>query len=410
MAGVNLYNAGNVSNLFSSLGTSSNNNSSSNNPLGINLMDYSSIQNGSYGKLMKAYYNMDEIGNDTKVNSKNDTNDTDQTLKEIKEATGDLKESSKALYSNKSLFEKNKDGEYDMEAIYDKVNTFIEDYNATIKSVGSAETESLAKAGANIVNATDAYKDMLKEIGISVNGSDYTLSIDKEKFMESKISTLKSMFSGVGSMAYQIGAKASRIEGIVSEKLPSRMTLGASSSSSSATSVSKDSASTIAKVKEDAENLTETSTKLYKNRSLFRENADGTYKTEEILEEVSSFIKDYNNLVISGENSKSSNIQNAITTMTNVTKEQEEKLSEIGITIDKEDKTLVLNQDTFKKADMSKVEDLFSGSGSLAYQVSVKSAMVENQAEKESARANTYSQNATYANNYNTGSIFNGMI
>ena len=57
--------------------------------------------------------------------------------------------------------------------------------NDMIGSVGSAETESIAKAGASIVNNTSNNIDMLSKLGISVSGADYTLSIDKEKFLKS---------------------------------------------------------------------------------------------------------------------------------------------------------------------------------------------------------------------------------
>ena len=67
------------------------------------------------------------------------------------------------MYSSKSLFTKKADGEYDMEAIYEKVNTFIEDYNSLVGSVGSAETDSSAKAGASLVNNTSNNVDMLSK-------------------------------------------------------------------------------------------------------------------------------------------------------------------------------------------------------------------------------------------------------
>ena len=52
---------------------------------------------------------------------------------------------------------------------------------------------------------------MLSKLGISVSGADFSLSIDKEKFMKANISDVKTMFSGVGSFAYQVGSKASRV-------------------------------------------------------------------------------------------------------------------------------------------------------------------------------------------------------
>lgn len=404
MATINGYDSNSISALFSSVNTSTNSNSTMNGLYGINVSDYASIKNGSYGKLMKAYYDIGD-SDTTKTESKNDTDDTDQTLVSIKTSTADLKKSALGLYSSKSLFEKKEDGKYDMEAIYDKVDAFIEDYNSVIAGVGSAETSSIAKAGASLVNAVSENKAMLEKMGITIN-SDYSLSIDKTKFMESKISDVKSMFGGVGSFAYQVGAKASRIYNMVEDKVGNYV----SGKTSSSSSTSKDTANTIAKVQEKANDLNSIGIDLYKNTSLFKTNYSGKYDTDAIVEEIGGFIEAYNDLMISAEKSESTGITNAIKTLTNLVKDNEKALKELGITIDKDDNTLVLDKDTFEKADMYDAKKLFSGTGSFTYQVSVQAAMVATQAETEAAKANTYTDSATYSNNYNTGTIYTGTI
>ncbi len=410
MSTINSFDSSSMSTLLSSLGTSSSSSSSSSNGLlGINLSDYASIQNGSYGKLMKSYYNLDETNEKKATNSKNDTDDTDATIKSIKNSTKELKESAQEIYSDKSLFEKDANGEYDMESIYEKVSAFIDDYNSTVESVGSAETDSIAKAGANMVNATINHVDMLAKIGISVSGSDYTLSIDKEDFMNANIADVKSMFSGVGSFAYQVGAKASRIYSMVEDKVSGIGTYSTSKSETS-NSTSKDTANTIAKIKDRADDLVSTGTDLYKNRDLFDKDLDGGYDTDEIVEEISAFIKDYNDLIIGTENTKSSGIASAITTLKGITDAYSKNLSSLGITIDKEDGTLNFDEDSFLNADMKDAKSLFIGTGSFAYQVTVKASMVANQAETEANKSNTYTDTATYSNNYNTGSIFSGTV
>jgi len=404
------FDSNSIGNLFSSLGTNTTGSSSTySGNLGINLADYASIKNGSYSKLMKSYYELDEKKDVKESNSKNDTDDSDATIKGIKSSTKELKESAQALYSSKSLFEKDANGEYDMEAIYEKVNAFIEDYNSVVESVGSAETESIAKAGANIVNATTNNIDMLAKLGIKVSGSDFTLSIDKEDFMKSNIADVKSMFSGVGSFAYQVGAKASRIYSMVEDKVSGIGTYSTSKNDTSS-STSKDTANTIAKVKDRADDLVSTGTDLYKNRSLFDKNLDGDYDTDEIVEEISAFIKDYNDLIIGTENTKSSGIASAIKTLKGITDAYDKELAALGITIDKDDDTLKFDEDSFLNADMKDAKSLFIGTGSLAYQITAKAAMVANQAETEAAKSNTYTDNATFSNNHNTGSIFNGTV
>ena len=59
---------------------------------------------------------------------------------------------------------------------------------------------------------------------------------------------------------------------------------------------------------------------------------------------------------------------------------------------------------------MKSAKNLFIGTGSFAYQVTSKASMVANQAETEANKANTYTDNATFGNNYNAGSIFDGTI
>lgn len=407
MSTINGYDSNSISSLFSSLGNSNSNTSSSNGVYGINLSDYASIKNGSYGKLMKSYYALDDEPVKDKK-SKNDTDDTDATIRSIKTAADDLKDSAAALYSSKSLFVKDENGEYDMEAIYEKVNAFIEDYNSMIGSVGSAETESIAKAGGNIVNATSNNIDMLSKLGITVSGADYTLSIDKEKFMKSDISNVKSMFSGVGSFAYQVGAKASRIYSMVEDKVSGSGYKSSRPDTSSSTS--KDTANTIAKIKDRAEDLVSTGTDLYKNRSLFDKAYNGDYDTEEIVEEIAAFIKDYNDLVISAEDTKSSGIESAMKTLENITDAYKKDLTAIGITVDKEDGTLIFDEKSFLNSDMKAAKNLFVGTGSFAYQVTLKASMVANQAETEANKANTYTDTATYSNNYNTGTIFSDIV
>jgi len=407
MSTINGYDSNSISSLFSSLGTT-NTNSSSGGIMGINLNDYASIKNGSYGKLVKSYYALDEEASTKDKKSKNDTDDTDATIRSIKSASDDLKDSAAALYSAKGLFAKDANGEYDMEALYEKVSKFVEDYNSTIEAVGSAETESIANAGASLVNNTSNNIDMLSKLGISVSGADFTLSIDKEKFMKSNIADVKSMFSGVGSFAYQVGAKASRIYNMVEDKVSGSGYK--SSRPDSTSSTSKDTANTIAKIKDRADDFVATGTDLYKNRKLFDKDYNGEYDTNEIVEEISAFIKDYNDLVISAENTKSSGIESAMKTLEGITDAYKKDLANVGITVDKEDGTLKFDEESFLKSDMKDAKSLFVGTGSFAYQATLKATMVANQAETEANKANTYTDEATFGNNHNTGSIFDGII
>jgi flagellar capping protein FliD len=115
-------------------------------------------------------------------------------------------------------------------------------------------------------------------------------------------------------------------------------------------------------------------------------------------------------LIIGAENTKSSGIESAMKTLEGITDAYKKDLTGIGITVDKEDGTLIFDEDSFLKADMKAAKELFVGTGSFAYHVTAKASMVVNQAETEANKANTYTDNATFGNNHNTGSIFDGII
>lgn len=210
--------------LFSGLGGSSSAVSGSN-----FLADYASIKNGSYGKLMKAYYS--ETGNAKdlvrKTNARTDTStskDSTQDLAKIQEATDALKESADALLSSgkqsvfaqKDITVTDKDGVsttqkgYDTDAIYKAVNRFVTDYNAVVKSTEDSNTNSIANRSKGLITATTANSKLLAKVGITVN-SDYSLSLNEDTFKKADMNSVKSLFSGAGSYAYRTSAQASLI-------------------------------------------------------------------------------------------------------------------------------------------------------------------------------------------------------
>ncbi len=194
--------------LFSGLGGSS---GSSN----LNfLSDYASIKNGSYGKLMKAYYTEGQSKNsDTKGASKKETLDQTKTkaYAGVQSSTDSLKEVADVLYSSKSLFEKKAgDGknEYDTDAIYKAVDDFVKSYNSVIDSVNKVDDKTVVNKAVSMTNAAISNSKLLNKIGITLN-EDSTLSIDKEAFKKADMSTAKALFKGPGSFGYTASAQAS---------------------------------------------------------------------------------------------------------------------------------------------------------------------------------------------------------
>lgn len=219
--------------LFSSLSSSSSSSSSLGN---LNfLSDYYSIKNGSYGKLLKAYYN--KVGNDSTSTSETDSEtkssqlstslsqDSAKTLTAIDQSADQLKESadtlinkgSDSLFKEKEVTTTNEDGtttttsEYDMEAIYSAVSDFVNNYNSLIDNVNKSDATSVQNAASNMTNITSLYSKTLEQVGITV-GTDNKLTLDEETFKAADMSKIKSVFNESPSFAYSISSQASFID------------------------------------------------------------------------------------------------------------------------------------------------------------------------------------------------------
>lgn len=219
--GINIQPKNDFSFMFSSLGSGAANVGGSN-----FLSDYASIKNGSYAKLMKAYYAKDGANDTVKNITRNNSTskDSSKELSKVQSATDNLKDSADALMAtgSKSLFQlkdittKDENGVettvkgYDTEAIYKAVNQFVNDYNSVIQSADDMKSTSIQTRLQSMVTATSVNGKMLGKMGISIN-KDNTLSINKEQFQKADMNTVKSLFNGSGSYSYRVSAQASMI-------------------------------------------------------------------------------------------------------------------------------------------------------------------------------------------------------
>lgn len=184
------------------------------------LSDYSTIKSGSYYKLMKAYYG----GNSTAkslVNSSTTTTASDKiNAVSVRDKAAALNESATNLLvtGSKSLFNKttvkdangNETQDYDMKSIYKSVSSFVDNYNSLISSEVDSNNSSVLTSSASMIGSTKANSTLLNSIGITIK-SDNTLSIDEDEFKTADVSTVKSLFNGVGSYAYGIASNSSQI-------------------------------------------------------------------------------------------------------------------------------------------------------------------------------------------------------
>lgn len=175
------------------------------------MTDYAGIKNGSYGKLLKAYYSetpKDEIKSLAKnTHDKTVSTQEKKTLTKVMSATDSLKDSADKLLAtgNKSVFGKE---DTNKEAVYSAVSDFVKNYNSTMNAASESGTSSVVNRAGSMANNTTVNSKMLSAVGITIN-SDRTLSLNKDTFMEADMNKVKGLFQGNGSYGYQTSAQAS---------------------------------------------------------------------------------------------------------------------------------------------------------------------------------------------------------
>ena len=220
---INIQAKTNYSFLFSGMSSAASNAASGN-----WLSDYASIKNGSYAKLMKAYYGKDNNASKTAastITKKDTATDTaKKALAKVETATDALKESADTLlatgkndlFAQKDITTKDENGVeittkgYDTNAIYNAVNSFVKDYNSVMSAVDDVSDSSVNNRTESMANTTLANSRQLAKIGITMK-NDGTLSLDKDTFMKADMSTVKSLFQGNGSYGYRVSAQSSMI-------------------------------------------------------------------------------------------------------------------------------------------------------------------------------------------------------
>lgn len=190
------------------------------------LSDYASIKNGSYGKLMKAYYGSNANSSvKSMASSSTAARDDSKTIASIQSKAGDLKSAaedllktgSDSLFTQKDIEKTAEDGTkttekgYDTDGIYKAVSKFVDSYNAAIKSASDSNNQSIVNAARNMVNETAANAKLLSKVGISM-GLDGKLSVDEAAFKKADMKTVENLFGSKGSYAYGVQARASYME------------------------------------------------------------------------------------------------------------------------------------------------------------------------------------------------------
>lgn len=162
------------------------------------LTDYASIKNGSYGKMLKAYYQKQEEADETSSVSEKEKKDTKTTT-----SASDCYKSAEKLNTEEYTTE-------NMDSLYKSVSSFVENYNSMIKSASNSDISNVRKQADWLNDTTYANFKLLSTAGITMN-TDRTLSLNEDTFKKANVTTLKSLFSGTGSFADKVSAKASKL-------------------------------------------------------------------------------------------------------------------------------------------------------------------------------------------------------
>ena len=167
----------------------------------FSLGDYAAIKNGSYKKLLKAYYAKQDaeksaISNESMKNS---------SL--VKSSADALKKSANAL-NNEALWEKKED--YDWDAITKAVKSFVDDYNSLVKLAGNSDSKDVLRNAVWMTGMTESNDNLLSKAGITV-GKGNQMELNEDILKKADISTLKTLFTGHNSLADKIATKANSI-------------------------------------------------------------------------------------------------------------------------------------------------------------------------------------------------------
>lgn len=191
--------------------------SANNNVLG----DYAMIKNGTYKKLLNAYYTK-KSGESTDETEESKEKKSEKTkLMQTKSQAEALKSAADDLKSGK-IFEEitDEDGKvtYNTEEIAKKVKSFVSAYNDMLDASSEVDTKSVLRKTLWMIGNTKSNSTLLDKVGISI-GKDNKLSVDEEKLKKADISSLKVLFSGKGSLADKVSSKASEIGNLANSAL-----------------------------------------------------------------------------------------------------------------------------------------------------------------------------------------------
>ena len=366
------------------------------------ISDYASIKNGSYGKLMKAYYGSSQSSSvsaastSSSSSAKSSTsNMLDRILEEKRnpKVSKDTQEANANLTSglsnlNTSLSTLRKDSTYTdttngksaADKVVSAVKAYVSDYNDVVSAAKGSTLTSKTAYVANMMSSTAANADKLAEIGITVN-SNGTIDLDESTLKKAGVDKVQELFSASNVTSYG-SAVASRVQFAGS-------TSGTDAASSS-TETSSAAASSAASLKADGKALASDS--LYEKVKDKDGKETGKYDVDKIFATAKSFVSNYNSMFDTAESSSNSGVLANLSYIREKTASNADVLKQFGINVNAKGR-MTIDEDTFKNSDMSKVQKFFQNYGS---SVASNASLVDYYMTTQANAANGYTSDGGY--------------
>ena len=360
-----------------------------------------SIKNGTYKRLLNSYF--DTVGGSSdKTSSTRRSRGSDiidkllkekmypTVSKETKEANSNLTSGLNSLQSSVSALQKDstyedtENGTTAADKVVSAVKSYVTSYNDVVTASKSSTLSNKTAYVANMMSTTSKFSKELSEIGVSLK-QDGTLQLDETKLKAADISKVQKLFSSDNIQSYG-STIASRV----------KFAGGGSSTSTNKTDNKTDTDTDTKKPVSTGAAGLKTDGEALASSDLFAKikDKDGneTYNVEKIFATAKSFVSNYNKMFDNAESSSNSGVISNLAYIRERTKNNSKALEEFGISVDKKGR-MKLDEDTFKKADMSKVQDFFKDYGSY---VASNASRVDYYMNTNANAANGYTSRASY--------------
>ncbi len=372
------------------------------------LSDYASLKNGSYGKLMKTYYNKvqnssaeessSSSSNSSKSSSKSSVLDKiidaqmhPKVSKDVQEANANLvtglsnmRSSVSALQSDKTYTD-TANGQSAASKVVSAMKDYVADYNNVVNAArGSTMTNKTAYV-ANMMSSTAANADKLSEIGVTINSSGL-LQVNEEKLKSADLSKVQELFSANDIMSYG-SVVSSRLQ-FAGATASTSTSAGSTNTVTGSTDTNNTAGSSAAALKDAGRALA--SEELYKK--ITDKDGNETYDIDKIFATAKSFVSNYNSMFDKAESSSNSGVVANLSYIREKTANSADLLKQLGISVDGKGR-MKIDEDTFKKSDMSKVQEVFEEYGS---SVATNASLVDYYTTTQANAASGYTASGTY--------------